>query len=166
MFCGKYKQYLQDIKIKDLIKIFKPYEDLSIKVSGSEGFYLNFDQSGDYIDITHINIPRMYGMEGKYCKSNCELYDSVTGCKCTGENCVTDSLYKNLMDKASCKVEVSNNDDTESYQVELVHTEKNKNGIILSEEMLRKIADHFREVTECFEELIRNKVDKGDEKDG
>lgn len=104
MFCGKRKLYLKNISIKKLIEILKPYENLQVRVSGQDSFYIHFDQDVDYIDLNQLDVFRLYGKEGESCKK-CPAYDQTVGCSCSGINCMTDHLYNDITNNKSSSEE-------------------------------------------------------------
>lgn len=159
MFCGKLKRCETKLKVKDLIDILKPYKDLDIKVAGKDTIYIHFDQSADYVELSNVDYPRLYGIDGKFCKGTCKLFDEEKGCMCTGENCVGYELYK-AMDEATKTQAVAENveEDVSSEEEDNIEEIKFVGNTAFSNDTVKEINEYANKTDIIYKMLLGSGV--------
>lgn len=152
MFCGKRKLYLKDITVKQLIEILKPYEELKVKLSSQDYMYMHFDQNAEYIEFNILDLGRLYGIENKSC-GECPRYRE--GCKCSGKNCICNTLYEAIENGKDPEEKEEDEDKIETLEVE--EEEEESTPISYEQiELIKTISDDLANLSAKFKKLYES----------
>lgn len=99
MLCGYLKQTCKSITVKEFIELLSlcKNQDALVKCNDTTGFFIHFDQEGQFVNISKSPYANQYGNNGSNdtCES-CNRYDSMSKCcRCNGNNCLNADMIIN-----------------------------------------------------------------------